>query len=144
MTAIAALIYDLLIMIGVYAFLGKFLNVEIDALFITAMLTVLGFSVHDTIVVFDRLRERLKYQKQHETFEEVANKAVNETMARSINTSFSTFMVLTTMFLMGASSIKFFILSLIVGILSGTYSSIFIATPFLVDWHLYSKKQKNK
>jgi len=143
-TAIAALIHDLTIMFGVYIFLGAFLNVEIDALFITAMLTVLGFSVHDTIVVFDRLRERLKYQKKDETFEEVANKAINETMARSLNTSISTFIVLIVMFLIGAPSVKFFILSLIIGILSGTYSSIFIATPFLLDWQIYSKKQNKK
>jgi SecD/SecF fusion protein len=142
LTAIAALVHDLAIMIGVYIFLGAFLNVEIDALFITAMLTVLGFSVHDTIVVFDRLREKLKYQKRHETFEDIANLAVNETLARSINTSISTLIVLLTMFLLGAGTIKFFILSLMVGILAGTYSSIFVATPLLVDWqnHIRNKK----
>lgn len=144
MAAIGALVHDLLIMIGVYLFLGAFMNVEIDALFITAMLTVLGFSVHDTIVVFDRLREKLRYQKRDETFEDVANQAVNETMARSINTSLSTLIVLSLMFFLGAPTIKFFILSLIVGILSGTYSSIFIATPLLVDWQNYIKKQGGK
>lgn len=142
MTAIAALVHDLIIMIGVYIFLGAFLNVEIDALFITAMLTVLGFSVHDTIVVYDRLREKLKYQKRDESFEDVANNAVNETLARSINTSLSTFIVLLCMFLLGAVTIKFFILSLIVGIISGTYSSIFVATPLLVDWQNYVKARK--
>ena len=142
MTAIAALAHDLAIMIGVYVYLGAFLNVEIDALFITAMLTVLGFSVHDTIVVFDRLREKLKYQKRDETFEDVANQAVNETLARSINTSLSTFIVLLFMFIIGAATIKFFILSLIIGIVTGTYSSIFVATPLLVEWNNYTKKTK--
>jgi SecD/SecF fusion protein len=142
LSAIAALIHDLAIMIGVYVFLGAFMNVEIDALFITAMLTVLGFSVHDTIVVFDRLREKLKYQKRDESFEDVANQAVNETIARSINTSISTLIVLLTMFLLGAGTIKFFILSLMVGIISGTYSSIFVATPILVDWQNYIRRKK--
>jgi len=144
LTAIAALVHDLLIMIGAYVLLGAFLNVEIDALFITAMLTVLGFSVHDTIVVFDRLREKLKFQKREETFADVANQAVNETLARSINTSLSTLIVLLAMFLWGAISIKFFIFSLIVGIISGTYSSIFIATPLLVDWNEYTRNENRQ
>lgn len=142
LTAIAALIHDLAIMLGVYIYLGIFLNVEVDALFITAMLTVLGFSVHDTIVVFDRIREKLKYQKREETFTDIANQALNETMARSINTSFSTLLVLLTLFLFGAASIKFFVLSLIVGIVAGTYSSVLIATPLLVDWQAYIRNKK--
>lgn len=143
-TAIIALLHDLLIMLGVYIYLGIFLNVEVDALFITAMLTVLGFSVHDTIVVFDRIREKLKYQKREETFSDIANQAVNETMARSINTSFSTLLVLLTLFFFGAPSIKYFVLSLIVGILAGTFSSVFVATPLLVDWQNYLRHRKNK
>ncbi|MBD3327922.1 protein translocase subunit SecF [Candidatus Peregrinibacteria bacterium] len=141
-TAIAALIHDLAIMLGVYLVLGVTLGVEIDALFITAMLTVLGFSVHDTIVVFDRIREKLKYQKREESFGDVANQALNDTMARSINTSISTLFVLATLVWWGPESIKFFVLALIVGIISGTYSSIFVATPLLVDWQ--EKSQKNK
>ena len=141
-SAIIALIHDLAIMLGVYIFLGIFLNVEIDALFITAMLTVLGFSVHDTIVVFDRIREKLKYQKRDETFGDVANQALNETLARSINTSLSTLFVLGTLFFLGVASIKFFVLSLIVGIISGTYSSIFVATPILIDWQNYIRRKK--
>ncbi len=143
-SAIAALVHDLAIMLGVYIFLGLFMNVEVDALFITAMLTVLGFSVHDTIVVFDRIREKLRYQKRDETFGDVANQALNETMARSINTSLSTLFVLGTLFFLGAASIKFFVLSLIVGIISGTYSSIFVATPILVDWQNYIRNKKEK
>jgi len=143
LTAIAALIHDLTIMLGVYIYLGIFLNVEVDALFITAMLTVLGFSVHDTIVVFDRIREKLKYQKREETFTDIANQALNETMARSINTSISTLFVLVTLFLFGAASIKFFVLSLIVGIIAGTYSSVFVATPLLVDWQARIRRKKS-
>ena len=115
-----------------------------DALFITAMLTIMGFSVHDTIVVFDRIREKLKYQKRDETFADVANQAVNETIARSINTSFSVFLTLLALAVFGADSVRFFVLTLIVGIVAGTYSSIFVATPILVDWQEYDQKKKNK
>lgn len=141
--AIAALIHDLGIMIGVYVYLGVFLGVEIDALFITAMLTVLGFSVHDTIVVFDRIREKLKYQKRDETFADVANKALNETMSRSINTSVSTLIVLLMLAIFGAESIRYFVIALLVGIISGTYSSIFVATPILVDWQERLRKKRS-
>jgi preprotein translocase SecF subunit len=141
-TAIIALIHDLTIMLGVYVYLGAFVGVEIDALFITALLTILGFSVHDTIVVFDRLREKLKYQSKDQTFEDVANKAINETIARSINTSFSVMLTLLVLFIFGAESIKYFVLSLLVGIIAGTYSSIFVATPLLVDWNKYIRNKK--
>jgi len=141
-TAIAALVHDLMIMLGVYIYLGMFLGVEIDALFITAMLTVLGFSVHDTIVVFDRIRERLKYQKRDETFEDITNQALNETMTRSLNTSISTLIVLLMLATFGAESIRYFVIALLIGIVSGTYSSIFIATPLLVTWQKWTKKRK--
>ncbi len=143
-SAIIAMLHDLGIMLGIYVYFGVFFGVEIDALFITAMLTVLGFSVHDTIVVFDRIREKLKYQKRDETFADVANQAVNETIARSINTSLSVFLTLFALVVFGSETIRFFALSLMVGIVAGTYSSIFVASPILVDWHEYSKKQKNK
>ena len=141
--AIAALVHDLGIMIGVYLYLGVTMGVEIDALFITAMLTVLGFSVHDTIVVFDRLRENLKHQKRDETFAEVANRALNETMSRSLNTSISTLIVLLALAILGAPTIKFFVIALLVGIISGTYSSIFVATPLLVDWQEHHHKKRS-
>lgn len=140
--AVVALLHDLGIMLGVYVYFGVFFGVEIDALFITAMLTVLGFSVHDTIVVFDRIREKLKYQKRDETFTEVANQAVNETIARSINTSLAVFLTLLALAVFGAESVRFFVLTLMVGIVAGTYSSIFIATPILVDWSLLNAKKK--
>lgn len=143
-TAILALIHDLGIMLGVYVYFGVFLGVEIDALFITALLTILGFSVHDTIVVFDRIREKLKFQKKDESFEDLANQAVNETIARSINTSFSVFLTMLALVIFGSESIRYFVLSLIVGIISGTYSSIFVATPLLVDWQNYVKRKKER
>lgn len=140
LTAVIALIHDLAIMVGVYIYLGAIFGIEIDALFITAMLTVLGFSVHDTIVVFDRIREKLKHQKRDETFADIANQALNDTMARSINTSLSTIIVLATMAMFGGESIRSFVVALLIGIISGTYSSIFVATPLLVDW--VNKKQR--
>jgi protein-export membrane protein SecD/preprotein translocase SecF subunit len=141
-TAIIALLHDLTIMLGTYIYLGYFLGVEIDALFITALLTILGFSVHDTIVVFDRIREKLKYQKKDETFESIANQAVNETINRSINTSLSVALTLLAMVIFGSETIRFFVLSLLIGIIAGTYSSIFVATPLLIDWNDYFKKNK--
>lgn len=143
-SAVVAMLHDLGIMLGIYVYFGVFFGVEVDALFITAMLTVLGFSVHDTIVVFDRIREKLKYQKRDESFADIANQAVNETIARSINTSFSVFLTLLALAIFGSESIRFFVLALMVGIVAGTYSSIFVASPILVDWQEYAKKQKEK
>lgn len=128
--AIVALFHDVLIPVGIFS-LFQF---EVDALFITAILTVLGFSVHDTIVVFDRIRENLKYQGRDESFAEVTNKSVTQTMARSINTSFTTLITLLVLLLFGSASIFHFVLVLVIGIMVGTYSSIFIASPLLVLW----------
>lgn len=141
-TAIVALVHDLGVMLGVYVYMGFFFGVEIDALFITALLTVLGFSVHDTIVVFDRIREKLKFQKKDESFEDIANQAVNETFARSINTSFSVLLTLASLAIFGSETIRFFVISLIVGIVCGTYSSMFVATPLLVDWQKMIRGKK--
>ncbi len=132
--AVIALIHDIVITLGVLSVLGHFMGVEINSLIITALLTILGFSVHDTIVVFDRLRENRKFQTAHETLATVADKSLNQTLARSINTSLSTLIVLTILFFMGADSIKWFVFTLICGIFVGTYSSIFNATPLLVYW----------
>lgn len=132
--AIIALIHDLILVVGVFAILGKYLNVEIDTLFITALLTVLGFSVHDTIVVYDRIRERLRLN-YNKTFEETVNESVNQTLVRSLNTSLTTILVLLALYLFGGESIKYFILALLIGITAGTYSSIFIASPLLVVWN---------
>jgi len=139
--AILALFHDVVIPTGIFAALGYFLGVEVDTLFVTALLTILGFSVHDTIVVFDRIRENLlKYSR--ETFEEVVNRSVNQTVTRSINTSFTVLLVLLTAYFLGGESIKYFVLTLIIGIVFGTYSSIFVASPILVIWNRLSNKQK--
>lgn len=138
LTAIAALIHDLLITIGAFAAAGHFLGYEIDSLFITALLTVLGFSVHDTIVVFDRLRENLQLNPNAD-FESIANASLIQTIGRSINTSMTVILVLASMYLLGGETIKPFVFALLVGITVGTYSSIFVATPLLVIWQKYKK-----
>ena len=127
------ILHDVLIIAGVFAFLGQFINLEVDTLFVTALLTVLGFSVHDTIVVFDRLRENLKGKKT-ELFEQIAEDALWQTMGRSIHTSVSTLFVLVAIVLWGAPSLFAFVFALAFGIFIGTYSSIFIAMQILVIW----------
>lgn len=125
------MVHDILIITGVFSILGHFLNVEVDILFVTALLTILGFSVHDTIVTFDRTRENL-FKHQDKTFEDIVNISVNETIVRSINTSLTTLLVLLAIYFFGGQSIKYFVLALILGLIVGTYSSIFIASPLLV------------
>ncbi len=137
--AIIALAHDILIVIGVFVVLGHFLNFEVGILFVTALLTILGYSVNDTIVVYDRTRENLIYNPQ-ETFEATVNKSVNETISRSINTSLTTLLVLFALYFLGGTTIKNFVLALIIGIISGTYSSIFIASPLLVVWQRLRRK----
>lgn len=137
--AVLALFHDVIIPTGVFAVLGHFLGVEVDTLFVTALLTVLGFSVHDTIVVYDRIRENLlKFPR--ETFEEIVNRSVNQTAVRSVNTSLTVLLVLLAAFFFGGESIKYFVLTLIIGVVFGTYSSIFIASPLLVIWNRATKK----
>jgi len=131
--AIIALIHDVLVVIGVFAILGLTLGLEIDSLFITAVLTVIGFSVHDTIVVFDRTRENLG-KRRFEKFDDVVNYSVVQTLARSINTSITVMLTLFALFLFGGDSIRTFVLALLIGIFSGTYSSIFNASMLLVIW----------
>lgn len=138
LAAIVALIHDILIVTGLFAVLGHFAGVEVDALFITALLTILGFSVHDTIVVFDRTRENLAHRAGR-SFDDVVNESVNQTMARSINTSLTTVIVLSALLLFGGGSIHNFVLALLVGIIIGTYSSIFVASPLIVDWHRFDR-----
>lgn len=137
--AIVALIHDVTIVIGLFALLGHFYGVEVNIPFVVALLTILGYSVNDTIVVFDRIREnliRMGYQK----FDEVVNKGVNDTLLRSLNTSFTTLLVLLALFFFGGESIKYFALALIAGVVVGTYSSIFLASPLLVVWEQWKKK----
>ncbi|MFH1236506.1 MAG: protein translocase subunit SecF [Parcubacteria group bacterium] len=138
--AIVALGHDLLFVVGVFAVLGYFFSIEIGSLFVTALLTTLGFSVHDTIVVFDRIRERLRFNPA-KTFEETVNKSINQTLVRSLNTSLCTLLVLICLYLFGGESIKTFVLALIMGISIGTYSSIFVASPLVVTWDFFQAKR---
>lgn len=141
-SAIVALLHDVLIVLGVFAILGKLFNVEIDALFVTAILTVIGFSVHDTIVVFDRIRENLR--RETGSFPQIVNDSVLQTIDRSLNTSLTVVLVLIALLMFGGESIRWFVVALLVGIISGTYSSIFTASPILVFWQEWADKRKKK
>lgn len=139
--AIIALLHDVLVVMGIFSLLGKILNVEIDSLFVTAILTIIGFSVHDTIVVFDRIRENL-LKGGEGTFEQIVNDSILQTLGRSLNTSLTVLLVLFTLILFGGGSTKWFIVALFVGVASGTYSSIFNAAPLLVVWEEWNKRRK--
>lgn len=133
--ALVTLGFDVLIPVGFYAFLGFLTGAQVDTLFVTAVLTVLGYSVHDTIVVFDRTRENLRINQEknrREDFAEVAGRSLQQTLVRSMTTSATTGLALLALFLLGPASTKDFSLTLLVGIVAGTYSSIFLATPLLV------------
>lgn len=129
--AIVALVHDVVILLGMYAIVSRFWGAEIDSMFITALLTLLGFSVHDTIVTFDRVRENLR-RRSGEDLKIIINDSIIQTIVRSINTSFTLFLVLVAMFFFGGPTIKFFTLAMIIGVVVGTYSSIFIASPLLL------------
>ncbi|HEX5825328.1 MAG TPA: protein translocase subunit SecF [Candidatus Limnocylindrales bacterium] len=139
-TALTALVHDVIVVVGIFAILGTFFHVEIDALFVTAMLTVIGFSVHDTIVVFDRIREN-RARHAGEPFAEIVNHSILQTFARSIMTSFTVVLTLLALYLFGGSAIRNFVLALLIGIVSGTYSSIFNASPLLVVWHNWEDRR---
>lgn len=133
-TAILALLHDLLFVTGSFSIIGHFFpSVQVDSLFITALLTILGFSVNDTIVVFDRIRENLR-RSPGKSFEEITNNSLNQTLARSLNTSMTVLIILVSLLLLGGDSIRNFILALTLGVAIGTYSSIFNASPLLVSW----------
>jgi preprotein translocase SecF subunit len=142
-TALVALVHDVIVVVGTFAVLGTFFHVQIDALFVTAMLTVIGFSVHDTIVVFDRIREN-RARHAGEPFAEVVNHSVLQTFARSIMTSFTVVLTLLALFLFGGSAIRNFVLALLLGIISGTYSSIFNASPLLVVWQEWDDRRHGR
>ncbi|HPT08404.1 MAG TPA: protein translocase subunit SecF [bacterium] len=135
--AIIALAHDIIIVLGVFAVLGRFLNVEINATFIAAILTVLGYSVNDTIITFDRTRENLP--KSNDNFENTVNKSINQTLTRTIFTSFTTLLSLIAIIIFGGSSIREFVLALAIGIFVGTYSSLFVASPVIL---LFNRKRK--
>lgn len=140
--AIISLIHDALFVMGCFSILGLFFNVEIDGLFVTAILTVIGFSSHDTIVVFDRIRENLRYYSKKMTFGEIVNISVNQTFVRSINTSFTVLITLLALYFFGGVTTKDFVLAMILGIAIGTYSSIFFASMVIDVWR--ERKGKGK
>ena len=138
--SVIALFHDLAITIGIFVILGKWFGVEVNTPFIAALLTILGYSVNNTIVVFDRLRENL-IRGDFETFADTASASIKQTIARSINTAVSTLLVLGAVLILGGATIQFFILALMIGIAIGTYSSIFLVTPLLVTWYHWMERK---
>ncbi len=141
--AIVTLVHDVLIPVGLFALLGHFLGAEVDSLFIVGLLTILGISINDTIVVFDRIRENLRLNEERSkrvAFDEVVGRSIMQTLARSINTSLTVVIVLAALYFFGPASTHDFALTLIVGMIAGTYSSIFLAAPLLVVWERWQKK----
>lgn len=132
--AVIALVHDVLVLVGTFSIMGKLRGWEVDALFVTAMLTLIGFSVHDTIVVFDRIRENLRNRTRGETFHDIANKSILQTFARSINTSLTVILTLVALLVLGSSVVRLFTIALLVGVITGTYSSIFNAAPIVAWW----------
>lgn len=140
--AVIALIHDVLITTGVFSVLGHFFGIEVGISFIAALLTILGFSVHDTIVVYDRTRENLLKSSRKEMFPEIVNKSLNETLVRSVNTSLTVIVTLLAIYLFGGASVKYFALALLIGVTFGTYSSIFIASALLVTSYNITVRNK--
>lgn len=144
LAAILALCHDLLFVLGVFSILGLFAGVQIDSLFVTATLTVLGFSVHDTIVVFDRIRENNKFYSKKASYDDIVNASVNQTLARSINTSLTTLITLGALYFFGGVTTKDFVLVMILGIAIGTYSSIFFASTLVALWNDMAEAKRMK
>lgn len=139
--AIIALLHDITILAGLYVFLSPYLHYEVDTLFVSALLTILGYSVSDTIVTFDRVRDNLA-RSRYGGFEELVNHSLNQVLTRSLNTAMATLLPLAALFLFGGETIKPFVFTLLFGIVIGTYSSIFIAAPLIVTWQLRSTKKQ--
>ncbi len=137
--SLVAFFHDVLIPLGVFSLLGKFYHIQVTIPIVVGLLTILGYSVHDTIVVFDRIRENITLARAR-VFEEIVNSSLNQTLIRSINTSLTTLLVLLAIFFIGGETLKYFSLILILGIATGTYSSIFIASPLLVSWLKFRKR----
>lgn len=142
--AVIALVHDVIVPTGAFAILGHFKGYEVDTLFVTALLVVLGFSVHDTIVVFDRVRENLKDYSSKKPFSEIVGESISQTLTRSINTSLTTLLALVVLYFVGGESTQHFSLALIIGIVAGTYSSIFLGSPLLVTVWKWQEGNKNK
>ena len=136
-SAVLTLIHDVVLVVGVFSLLGRFFNVEVDSLFITALLTIMGFSIHDSIVVYDRIRENLR-KMPGEDFAYIVNESIVQTLARSLSTSLTVLFTLFALLLFSGESIRWFVFALLIGIASGSYSSI-LAAPILIAW----EKRKN-
>jgi preprotein translocase subunit SecF len=141
--AILAMFHDSLVMLGSFSLLGHFFGVEVDTLFVTAVLTVLSFSVHDTVVVYDRIRESQKLFP-NTPFEDLVDKAVTETLSRSLNNSLTIIFMLIALMLLGGVTVKWFVAALLIGTVSGTYSSTFNAAPLLTVWENFSQRRKTR
>ena len=141
--AIVALLHDVVVVVGTFAILGYLFGLEFDALFVTALLTIIGFSVHDTIVVFDRIREN-RIRHAGEPFGAIVNHSILQTLGRSISTSLTVIVTLTALLLLGPASIRTFTLALLIGVVSGTYSSIFNASQILVAWSEWDARRKER
>jgi preprotein translocase SecF subunit len=139
--ALISLLHDVIVVVGLFAIFGTFFGLQIDSLFVTAMLTIIGFSVHDTIVVFDRIREN-RSRHAGEPFDRIVNHSILQTFGRSVTTSFTVVITLLALLLFAGQAIGTFVLALLIGIISGTYSSIFNASPLLVVWHLWDEKKR--
>lgn len=141
--AVAAMIHDSLVVLGTFSLLGFLIGIEVDILFVTAILTTLAFSVHDTIVVFDRIRELMAKNSKYQ-FAEVVDMAVLSTVGRSVNNSVTVLLMLLALTLLGGDTIRWFVLALLVGVATGTYSSPFLAAPLLIEWDNFQKRQRSK
>ncbi len=141
-SAILALVHDLIVVLGVFSLLGHFYHIEVDTLFVTAFLTTMSFSVHDTIVVFDRIREMLK-RGEKLPFEVLCDVALTETIGRSVTNSLTIIFMLFALVLLGGDSVRWFVMALLIGTISGTYSSPFIATPVLIIWDKFERRKKH-
>lgn len=137
--AIISLLHDIIIPTGVFAVLGRFAGIEVDVLFVTALLTILGYSVNDTIVTFDRIRENI-IKRRHDAFGDIVDDSINATVSRSVNTTLTTLLALVAVYLFGGETTRSFALALIIGITSGAYSSIFLASPLLVTWYRFKER----
>jgi len=140
--AMVALFHDVIIPIGVFSVLGHFYGVEISAVFVAALLTILGYSIADTVVIFDRVRENVIRNRLRDNFGQVVHKSIIQTLARSLNTTFTTLLSLIAIFIFGGDSLRYFSLAMIIGIFLGAYSSIFVASPIMVWWSNWTKSRR--
>lgn len=144
LSSIIAMIHDAIVMLGTFSILSLVLGAEADSMLVVALLTIMGYSIHDKVIIFDRIRENLKYAKKGDTFDDISNRSINQTLGRSINTSLTLVLTLVPLVLMGGSTIFYSVLVMLVGVISGTYSSIFNAAPVVTLMREWSSKRSQK